>query len=236
MNPLRSSQIPVTDPAAGLRITEIFYSLQGEANTAGLPTVFIRLTGCPLRCTYCDTTYSFEGGERWSLDKIIETAQSYQTPYICVTGGEPLAQPNCITLIDRLCEMGFEVSLETSGALDVSKVDPRVSKVLDLKTPTSGEAHRNLLSNLDLLTAKDQIKFVICNREDYEWSKQQVAEYQLEQKVSTVWFSPAFAVEKGNAKLPRFARDLAQWILDDHLPVRFQLQLHKLLWQDETGR
>lgn len=236
MNPLRSSQIPVTDPAAGLRITEIFYSLQGEANTAGLPTVFIRLTGCPLRCTYCDTTYSFEGGERWSLDKIIETAQFYQTPYICVTGGEPLAQPNCITLIDRLCEMGFEVSLETSGALDVSKVDPRVSKVLDLKTPTSGEAHRNLLSNLDLLTAKDQIKFVICNREDYEWSKQQVAEYQLEQKVSTVWFSPAFAVEKGNAKLPRFARDLAQWILDDHLPVRFQLQLHKLLWQDETGR
>ncbi|MHA3114856.1 7-carboxy-7-deazaguanine synthase QueE [Acinetobacter sp. ANC 4635] len=236
MNPLRSSQIPVTDPAAGLRITEIFYSLQGEANTAGLPTVFIRLTGCPLRCTYCDTTYSFEGGERWSLDKIIETAQAYQTPYICVTGGEPLAQPNCIALLDRLCELGFEVSLETSGALDVSKVDPCVSKVLDLKTPTSGEAHRNLLSNLDLLTAKDQIKFVICNREDYEWSKQQVAEYQLQQKVSTVWFSPAFAVEKGNAKLPRFARDLAQWILDDHLPVRFQLQLHKLLWQDETGR
>ncbi|MHA3102953.1 7-carboxy-7-deazaguanine synthase QueE [Acinetobacter sp. ANC 3791] len=236
MNPLRSSQIPVTDPAAGLRITEIFYSLQGEANTAGLPTVFIRLTGCPLRCTYCDTTYSFEGGERWSLDKIIETAQAYQTPYICVTGGEPLAQPNCIALLNRLCELGFEVSLETSGALDVSKVDPRVSKVLDLKTPTSGEAHRNLLSNLDLLTAKDQIKFVICNREDYEWSKQQVAEYQLQQKVSTVWFSPAFAVEKGNAKLPRFARDLAQWILDDHLPVRFQLQLHKLLWQDETGR
>ncbi|MHA3079900.1 7-carboxy-7-deazaguanine synthase QueE [Acinetobacter sp. ANC 5502] len=236
MNPLRSSQIPVTDPAAGLRITEIFYSLQGEANTAGLPTVFIRLTGCPLRCTYCDTTYSFEGGERWSLDKIIETAQAYQTPYICVTGGEPLAQPNCIALLDRLCELGFEVSLETSGALDVSKVDPRVSKVLDLKTPTSGEAHRNLLSNLGLLTTKDQIKFVICNREDYEWSKQQVAEYQLQQKVSTVWFSPTFAVEKGNAKLPRFARDLAQWILDDHLPVRFQLQLHKLLWQDETGR
>jgi 7-carboxy-7-deazaguanine synthase len=201
-----------------------------------LPTVFIRLTGCPLRCTYCDTTYSFEGGERWSLDKIIETAQAYQTPYICVTGGEPLAQPNCIALLDRLCELGFEVSLETSGALDVSKVDQRVSKVLDLKTPTSGEAHRNLLSNLDLLTTKDQIKFVICNREDYEWSKQQLAEYQLQQKVSTVWFSPAFAVEKGNAKLPRFARDLAQWILDDHLPVRFQLQLHKLLWQDETGR
>lgn len=235
-SPLRSTSIPVTDPSAGLRITEIFYSLQGEANTAGLPTVFIRLTGCPLRCTYCDTTYSFEGGERWSLEKIIETAKSYHTPYICITGGEPLAQPNCIKLIDQLCALGFEVSLETSGALDVSKVDMRVSKVLDLKTPTSGEDHRNLMSNLDYLTPKDQIKFVICNREDYEWSKQQVAHYQLNQKVDTVWFSPAFAVEKGNAKLPAFARDLAQWILEDHLPVRFQLQLHKLLWQDETGR
>lgn len=235
-SPLRSTSIPVTDPSAGLRITEIFYSLQGEANTAGLPTVFIRLTGCPLRCTYCDTTYSFEGGERWSLEKIIETAKSFHTPYICITGGEPLAQPNCIKLIDQLCALGFEVSLETSGALDVSKVDMRVSKVLDLKTPTSGEDHRNLMSNLDYLTPKDQIKFVICNREDYEWSKQQVAHYQLNQKVDTVWFSPAFAVEKGNAKLPAFARDLAQWILEDHLPVRFQLQLHKLLWQDETGR
>ncbi|WP_269914101.1 7-carboxy-7-deazaguanine synthase QueE [Acinetobacter sp. HY1485] len=235
-SPLRSTSIPVTDPSAGLRITEIFYSLQGEANTAGLPTVFIRLTGCPLRCTYCDTTYSFEGGERWSLEKIIETAKSYNTPYICITGGEPLAQPNCISLIDQLCALGFEVSLETSGALDVSKVDIRVSKVLDLKTPTSGEDHRNLMSNLDYLTPKDQIKFVICNREDYEWSKQQVTQYQLNQKVDTVWFSPAFAVEKGNAKLPAFARDLAQWILEDHLTVRFQLQLHKLLWQDETGR
>ena len=235
-SPLRSTSIPVTDPSAGLRITEIFYSLQGEANTAGLPTVFIRLTGCPLRCTYCDTTYSFEGGERWSLEKIIETAKSYNTPYICITGGEPLAQPNCISLIDQLCALGFEVSLETSGALDVSKVDVRVSKVLDLKTPTSGEDHRNLMSNLEYLTPKDQIKFVICNREDYEWSKQQVAHYKLNQKVDTVWFSPAFAVEKGNAKLPAFARDLAQWILEDHLPVRFQLQLHKLLWQDETGR
>lgn len=236
-SPKRSTSIPVTDPSAGLRITEIFYSLQGEADTAGLPTVFIRLTGCPLRCTYCDTTYSFEGGERWSLDKIIQTTQSHQTPYVCVTGGEPLAQPNCIQLLNQLCELGFEVSLETSGALDVSNVHPNVSKVLDLKTPTSGEAHRNLMSNLDYLTPKDQIKFVICNHEDYEWAKQQLALYSLEKKVNTVWFSPAFEVEKEQvAKLPRFARELAQWILQDHLPVRFQLQLHKLLWNDETGR
>lgn len=179
MASLRSSAIPVSDPASGLRITEIFYSLQGEANASGLPTVFIRLTGCPLRCSYCDTTYSFEGGERFSLEHIIETATQYQTPYICVTGGEPLAQPNCLILLQRLCEAGFDVSLETSGALDVSKVDSRVSKVLDLKTPTSGEEHRNLISNLDHLTAHDQIKFVICNREDYEWSKQQVEKYQL---------------------------------------------------------
>ncbi|ADI89791.1 7-carboxy-7-deazaguanine synthase QueE [Acinetobacter oleivorans] len=236
MASLRSSAIPVSDPASGLRITEIFYSLQGEANASGLPTVFIRLTGCPLRCSYCDTTYSFEGGERFSLEHIIETATQYQTPYICVTGGEPLAQPNCLILLQRLCEAGFDVSLETSGALDVSKVDSRVSKVLDLKTPTSGEEHRNLISNLDHLTAHDQIKFVICNREDYEWSKQQVEKYQLHKKVSTVWFSPAFAVEKGAVSLPRLARDLAQWILDDKLLVRFQLQLHKLLWNDESGR
>lgn len=236
MASLRSSAIPVSDPASGLRITEIFYSLQGEANASGLPTVFIRLTGCPLRCSYCDTTYSFEGGERLSLEHIIETAEKYQTPYICVTGGEPLAQPNCLILLQRLCDAGFDVSLETSGALDVSRVDPRVSKVLDLKTPTSGEEHRNLISNLDHLTPRDQIKFVICNREDYEWSKQQVEQYQLQTKVSTVWFSPAFAVEKGTVGLPRLARDLAQWILDDKLPVRFQLQLHKLLWNDELGR
>lgn len=196
MASLRSSAIPVSDPASGLRITEIFTPCRGEANASGLPTVFIRLTGCPLRCSYCDTTYSFEGGERLSLEHIIETAEKYQTPYICVTGGEPLAQPNCLILLQRLCDAGFDVSLETSGALDVSRVDPRVSKVLDLKTPTSGEEHRNLISNLDHLTPRDQIKFVICNREDYEWSKQQVEQYQLQTKVSTVWFSPAFAVEK----------------------------------------
>lgn len=177
-------------------LPRFFTPCRGEANASGLPTVFIRLTGCPLRCSYCDTTYSFEGGERLSLEHIIETAEKYQTPYICVTGGEPLAQPNCLILLQRLCDAGFDVSLETSGALDVSRVDPRVSKVLDLKTPTSGEEHRNLISNLDHLTPRDQIKFVICNREDYEWSKQQVEQYQLQTKVSTVWFSPAFAVEK----------------------------------------
>lgn len=236
MQTLRSTAIPVSDPSAGLRITEIFYSLQGEANAAGLPTVFIRLTGCPLRCSYCDTTYSFEGGERRSLEDIIATTLAFKTPHICVTGGEPLAQPNALPLMTRLADLGCQVSLETSGALDVSKVDARVSKVLDLKTPSSGEEKRNLLSNLDHLTSHDQIKFVICNRDDYLWAKTQLEQYQLQQKVSTVWFSPAFAVEKGAARLPDLARDLAQWILDDHLPVRFQLQLHKLLWNDETGR
>ncbi|MDQ8935675.1 7-carboxy-7-deazaguanine synthase QueE [Acinetobacter rudis] len=236
MQTLRSTAIPVSDPAAGLRITEIFYSLQGEANAAGLPTVFIRLTGCPLRCTYCDTTYSFEGGERRSLDEIIATTLAFNTPYICVTGGEPLAQPNVYPLMDRLIQQGCEISLETSGALDVAKVDPRISKVLDLKTPSSGEQQRNLLSNLNHLTPHDQIKFVICNREDYLWAKEQLIQHQLQDKVSTVWFSPAFAIEKGAIRLPELARDLAQWILEDHLPVRFQLQLHKLLWNDETGR
>ncbi|WP_445115454.1 7-carboxy-7-deazaguanine synthase QueE [Acinetobacter sp. WZC-1] len=236
MNALRSSAIPVSDPSAGLRITEIFYSLQGEANTAGLATVFIRLTGCPLRCNYCDTTYAFEGGERQSLDQIVQTALSFQTPYICVTGGEPLAQPNALPLMKTLADLGCQVSLETSGALDISAVDSRVSRVLDLKTPASGEERRNLFSNLQYLTRHDQIKFVICNREDYDWSKQQLQQHQLHEKVSTVWFSPAFAVEKGAAHLPQLARDLAQWILEDHLPVRLQLQLHKLLWNDESGR
>ena len=174
MQTLRSTAIPVSDPSAGLRITEIFYSLQGEANAAGLPTVFIRLTGCPLRCSYCDTTYSFEGGERRSLEDIIATTLAFKTPHICVTGGEPLAQPNALPLMTRLADLGCQVSLETSGALDVSKVDARVSKVLDLKTPSSGEEKRNLLSNLDHLTSHDQIKFVICNRDDYLWAKTQL--------------------------------------------------------------
>ncbi len=237
---LRSTQIPVTDPASGLRLTEIFFSLQGEARDSGYPTVFIRLTGCPLRCHYCDTAYAFEGGTRWSLDEILAQVQSYNTTgqvrHICVTGGEPLAQPNCIPLLKALCDAGYSVSLETSGALDVSLVDPRVSRVVDLKTPNSGEAHRNLLSNIDILNHHDQIKFVITDRADYEWSREMLKTHRLDQVAGVVWFSPAFAIEKGQVRLPPLARDLAEWIVTDELPVRFQLQLHKLLWQDEAGR
>jgi 7-carboxy-7-deazaguanine synthase len=233
---MRNHQIPVTDPSAGLRLTEIFYSLQGEANDSGWPTVFVRLTGCPLRCTWCDTTYSFEGGERWSLENIIKEVQSHQVKHVCVTGGEPLAQPNCLPLLNMLCDAGFSVSLETSGALDISKVDTRVSRVMDLKAPSSGEVARNLMSNLDVLTQHDQIKFVITDQADYEWSKQQLTQYDLASKVSTVWFSPAFAIDKAKIGLPKFARELADWIVQDRLPVRFQLQLHKLLWQDQKGR
>ncbi|XID75548.1 7-carboxy-7-deazaguanine synthase QueE [Alkanindiges sp. WGS2144] len=233
---MRSAQIPVTDPAAGLRLTEIFYSLQGEANASGWPSVFVRLTGCPLRCTYCDTTYSFEGGERLALPDIIEQVKSFGVAHVCVTGGEPLAQPNCIPLLTQLCDAGFKVSLETSGALSVQAVDVRVSKVMDLKTPSSGEVQRNLMDNLNYLTPHDQIKFVICDRADYDWARQQLQQYQLEKRVDTVWFSPAFAIDKTKAALPAFARSLADWIVADRLPVRFQLQLHKLLWNDEMGR
>ncbi|GAC1569492.1 MAG: 7-carboxy-7-deazaguanine synthase QueE [Aquirhabdus sp.] len=238
INRLRSTQIPVTDPAAGLRITEIFYSLQGEARDSGYPTVFVRLTGCPLRCTYCDTAYAFEGGTRVALDEIVAEVKSYgdQVKHICVTGGEPLAQPNCIPLLKALCDAGYVVSLETSGAIDVSQVDPRVSRVVDLKTPDSGEMKRNLLSNLPLLTKHDQIKFVITGRNDYEWSREMLKQHSLDQLVGEVWFSPSFAIEAGQVRLPKLARELADWIVEDKLPVRFQLQLHKLLWQDEAGR
>ena len=233
---MRTTQIPVTDPAAGLRLTEIFYSLQGEANDSGYPSVFVRLTGCPLRCTYCDTTYSFEGGERMSLQSIFDQVISFGVKHVCVTGGEPLAQPNCIPLLKQLCDAGLKVSLETSGALCVKEVDVRVSKVVDLKTPSSGEQQRNLMSNLNYLSQHDQIKFVICNREDYEWAKQQLKQHQLDTLVSTVWFSPAFAIDTATPSLPAFAKSLADWIVADRLPVRFQLQLHKLLWNDEKGR
>ena len=232
----RSALIPVTDPAAGLKITEIFYSLQGEAKDSGYPTVFIRLTGCPLRCIYCDTTYSFEGGQRMALDEIVQTVQGYGALHVCVTGGEPLAQPNCLPLLQQLCDLGYRVSLETSGALDVSSVDPRVSKVMDLKTPSSGEVSKNRWENLDCLTSHDQIKFVIMNREDFDWSVMQVKQHQLFNQVGDVWFSPAFSVVPGEVRLPALARDLAQWLIESRLPVRFQLQLHKLLWQDEIGR
>ena len=210
-----------------LRLTEIFYSLQGEARTAGLPTVFVRLTGCPLRCHYCDTAYAFTGGEIHHLDAILEQVASYRPRHICVTGGEPLAQPNCLKLLKQLCDAGYEVSLETSGALDVSGVDRRVSKVVDLKTPGSGEVGRNLYSNLDHLTPNDQVKFVICSREDYDWAVSKLIEYRLEQRAGEVLFSPSHG-----QVVPR---ELAEWIVADNLPVRFQLQLHKILWNDEPG-
>lgn len=210
-----------------LRITEIFYSLQGEARTAGLPTVFVRLTGCPLRCQYCDTEYAFHGGERRSLDAILADVADYAPSYVCVTGGEPLAQRGCLPLLTRLCDAGYHVSLETSGAMSVAGVDSRVSKVLDLKTPGSGELQRNMWDNLQHLLPADQIKFVICNREDYEWARMQVDVHRLSDRVSDVWFSPSYGQVDATA--------LAEWIVADNLPVRFQLQLHKLLWNDSPG-
>lgn len=212
---------------AELRITEIFFSLQGEARTVGLPTVFIRLTGCPLRCSYCDTTYSFTGGEKYTLTAIMQQVADYGAKYVCVTGGEPLAQPNCLPLLTALCDAGYQVSLETSGALDISQVDRRVSKVVDLKTPDSGEAHRNLYENMQHLTANDQIKFVICSRQDYQWAKFKIDEYQLNQRVSDVLLSPSHQQQD--------ARELAEWILADKLAVRLQVQLHKYLWNNEAG-
>lgn len=211
---------------ARLRITEIFHSLQGESSTVGWPTVFVRLTGCPLRCGYCDTEYAFQGGEWMGVSDICARVAGYGARHVCVTGGEPLAQPDCIVLLEALCEAGYEVSLETSGAMDVAAVDPRVMKVMDLKTPGSGEAQRNRYENLALLSSRDQIKFVICDRADYEWAREQVRAHQLQQRCE-VLFSPAAA------KLP--ARSLADWILQDRLPVRFQLQLHKILWGDQPG-
>jgi 7-carboxy-7-deazaguanine synthase len=212
---------------ATLKITEIFYSLQGESNTVGLPTVFVRLTGCPLRCGYCDSEYAFYGGTRMSLDAICEEVASHNPHYICVTGGEPLAQRECLTLLTRLCDAGYDVSLETSGALPIDQVDPRVSRVVDLKTPGSDEVARNRYENMALLTARDQVKFVICSREDYEWARFKVDEYSLVQRAGEVLFSPAFGQIT--------PLSLAEWILADNLPVRFQLQLHKLLWNDAPG-
>lgn len=210
-----------------LRITEIFYSLQGEARTAGWPTVFVRLTGCPLRCTYCDTTYSFFGGNWHSIDAIVDQVRAFGAQHVCVTGGEPLAQKRCLSLLRKLCDAGFDVSLETSGALDISEVDQRVSRVLDLKTPASAEQHRNLWSNLAHLTAHDQIKFVICDRADYEWARDVVQERELT-KICEVLFSPSF----GQIDL----RAMTDWILQDRLGVRFQMQLHKMIWGEEQGR
>lgn len=215
--------------AQTLRITEIFLSLQGETRTAGLPTVFVRLTGCPLRCGYCDTAYAFSGGELRTLDAILEEVRTHAPRFVTVTGGEPLAQSECLPLLERLlAEPGVrEVSLETSGALDVAGVDPRVVKVLDLKTPASGESHRNLWSNLEHLTARDQIKFVICDRADYEWARMQIDTHGLAERADEVLLSPSHGQVN--------PAELAGWILEDRLPVRMQLQLHKYLWGDEPG-
>ncbi|MEO6800418.1 MAG: 7-carboxy-7-deazaguanine synthase QueE [Rhodanobacter sp.] len=222
-----ASSTAVTDVAGRLRITEIFHSIQGEADAIGWRTVFIRLTGCPLRCVWCDTEYSFHGGNWHAIDDILTQVATYGARHVCVTGGEPLAQKRCLTLLRRLCDTGYEVSLETSGALDVASVDPRVRKVMDLKAPDSGESRRNLWSNLDHLSVHDQIKIVIASRADYEWARAQLAEHALADRCM-VLFSPVHGAVR--------PRDLAEWIIADKLPVRFQLQLHKLLWNDAAGR
>jgi 7-carboxy-7-deazaguanine synthase len=210
-----------------LKITEIFHSLQGEADTVGIPTVFVRLTGCPLRCQYCDTAYAFHGGEWWELPAILERVGSFQTRHVCVTGGEPLAQKTCLTLLSALADAGYRVSLETSGALPIEAVDARVVRVVDIKTPGSGEAERNLYAQLRLLRSEEQVKFVICDRTDYEWSRARVLDEGLAGRCQ-VLFSPS------HEQLP--ARVLADWILEDRLPVRFQIQLHKYLWGNVAGR
>jgi len=210
-----------------LRITEIFHSLQGEADTAGLPTAFVRLTGCPLRCQYCDTTYAFHGGDWWESDAILSRVREFGTPFVCVTGGEPLAQKGCAALLTQLCDAGLRVSLETSGAMALESVDPRVVKVVDVKTPGSGEEPRNRYGELARLNRHDLVKFVICSRADYEWSRERLGALGLPPGC-TVLFSPS------HEQLP--ARELADWILADRLPVRFQIQLHKYLWGNVPGR
>jgi 7-carboxy-7-deazaguanine synthase len=210
-----------------LRISEIFYSLQGESSRVGLPTVFIRLTGCPLRCVYCDTSYAFSGGVKMSFDAIFKEVEKYQCGNVCVTGGEPLAQSECISLLAKLVDLGYCVSLETSGALDVSKVDSRVTKVMDLKTPSSGEMDKNRYENIAYLSAHDEVKFVIAGEEDYNWSKNILKQYDLTNHCY-VLFSPV--ADQQNPT------QLAEKILEDKLAVRFQIQLHKLLWQDAQGK
>jgi len=210
-----------------LRITEIFFSLQGETRTVGLPTVFVRLTGCPLRCGYCDTAYAFQGGNWYEMDDILQQVASYRAHYVTVTGGEPLAQKACLELLTRLCDAGYEVSLETSGALSVAEVDHRVIKVIDIKTPGSGEVDKNDYQNVEYLLPHDQIKFVICHREDYDWAKEIMQRYRLIEACQ-ILFSPSYEDQP--------AGQLADWILEDQLPVRLQIQLHKFLWGDVKGR
>ncbi len=210
-----------------LKITEIFISLQGEAATVGFPTVFVRLTGCPLRCHYCDTAYAFHGGEWWGIPEIVARVMEFGVKHVCVTGGEPLAQKGTRVLLEHLCDRGLEVSLETSGALPIDAIDPRVARVVDIKTPASGESHRNRYQDVAGLTPHDLVKFVICSRADYEWSRAQLAALELAGRC-TVLFSPSYE--------QLAARELADWIVADRLPVRFQIQLHKVLWGNEPGR
>ena len=224
MNPPDDASAPAADR---LRITEIFCSLQGEARAAGWPSVFVRLTGCPLRCGYCDTAYAFHGGEWRDIDAIVDEVRGHGVRHVCVTGGEPLAQKRCIALLSRLCVAGFDVSLVTSGAIDIGEVDARVSRVVDIKTPGSLEVARNRWENLPLLTPRDQVKFVICSREDYDWAKDVLAEHGLADRCE-VLFSPSYTEVA--------PRELADWIVADRLPVRFQMQLHKQLWGEEQGR
>ena len=210
-----------------VKITEIFFSIQGESATTGYPTVFVRLTGCPMRCSYCDTAYAFHGGQKHSIEDILKEVAKYKAKHVTVTGGEPLAQAECHTLMTQLCDSGYEVSLETGGAIDISKVDSRVYIVLDIKTPASCEEKNNTYENLDFIKKTDCLKFVICDRDDYLWAKQQLVERSLAEKCE-VFFSPSSEQLK--------ATDLAQWLLDDQLPVRFQIQLHKILWDDARGK
>lgn len=210
-----------------LRISEIFFSLQGETNTVGIPTVFVRLTGCPLRCQYCDTEYAFTGGKYFSLEEVMDKVNSFGAQYVTVTGGEPLAQPDCLPLLKQLCDSNYKVSLETSGAMDIAEVDPRVIKVVDIKTPGSQELSKNRWENMASLLPHDQVKFVICDQADYGWAKEILEEYELNKRCE-VLFSPSYQqIEE---------RELADWILADKLPVRFQIQLHKTLWGDVPGK
>jgi 7-carboxy-7-deazaguanine synthase len=212
---------------AQCRITEIFYSLQGETRTVGLPTVFVRLTGCPLRCGYCDTAYAFHGGQKMEISDIVAEVKSYNPRYVTVTGGEPLAQNTCRELLTALCDLDVEVSLETSGVMDIGDIDPRVIRVMDLKTPASGEVSKNRYSNIDLLNRQDQVKFVICDREDYDWAREQLSLFNLINRCE-ILFSPVHG--------DLTPTDLAEWIIADNLPVRMQIQLHKYLWNDAQGR
>jgi 7-carboxy-7-deazaguanine synthase len=214
--------------ASTLKINEVFYSIQGETSFSGMPTVFIRLTGCPLRCGYCDTEYAFYEGEKISIADILRKTSSYRTRYVTVTGGEPLAQKNCIDLLRLLCDEGYQVSLETSGAIDLADVDSRVCKIVDIKTPGSGEEAKNRWGNLKYITTTDQIKFVICDRNDYDWAKEKMNEYKLQDRCNEILFSPSHGQQD--------ATQLADWILEDQLPVRLQIQLHKYLWGNVPGK